>query len=62
MVQKVAEWRLNGCDVNVFEIESNYIVRVYQEGKCVLYKVYKKDFLHRLGSVYKDLEKELSSM
>ena len=62
MVQKVAEWRLHGCDINVFEIESNYIVRVYQAGKFVLHKVYKKGFLHRLGSVYKDLEKELSSI
>ncbi len=60
MVKRSAEWTIHGHRVNIFEIESNYIARIYHSGKCTHIRVFKKDWLNRLGSVYKALSKELA--
>ena len=61
VVEKAAEWRINGHLIDVFEIESNYIARIYASGGLKEVKVYKKNFLNRLRSVRRSLEKELTS-
>ena len=59
-VVKTAEWKINGHEIDIFEIESNYIARIYVSGKYSGMRVFKKNFLNRLRSVRKALEKELS--
>lgn len=61
MVEKAAEWKINGHLVDVFEIESNYIARIYSSGDVKAVRIYKKNFLNRLRSVRRSLEKELCS-
>ncbi|MEG1586318.1 MAG: hypothetical protein RR346_05535 [Bacteroidales bacterium] len=60
-VEKAAEWKINGHLIDVFEIESNYIARIYAAGDFKGIRVYKKNFLNRLRSVRRSLEKELSA-
>ena len=61
MVEKAAEWKINGHDIDVFEIESNYIARIYTSGSYKGMRVYKKNFLNRLRAVRRSLEKELTT-
>lgn len=56
---KSAEWKINGYIVDIFEIESNYIARIYASGTFKGVRIYKKNFLNRLRSVRKSLEQEL---
>ena len=60
MVKRSAEWTIHGHRVNIFEIESNYIARIYLSGQRMHIRVFKKGWLHPLGSVYKALSKELA--
>lgn len=60
-VEKTAEWKINGHQVDIFEIETNYIARIYVAGSYYGMRVYKKSFLNRLRTVRKSLEKELSA-
>ncbi|MDO5570355.1 MAG: hypothetical protein Q4F97_02675 [Bacteroidales bacterium] len=60
-VVKTAEWTINGHQIDIFEIDSNYIVKIYNDGKYSGMRVFKKNFLNRLSSVRKSLEKELSA-
>ncbi|MEG0949767.1 MAG: hypothetical protein RR212_15260 [Bacteroidales bacterium] len=60
VVEKAAEWKINGHLVDIFEIETNYIARIYASGDLKSVRVYKKNFLNRLRSVRRSLEKELS--
>ncbi|MEG1617214.1 MAG: hypothetical protein RR202_12260 [Bacteroidales bacterium] len=60
-VEKTAEWKINGHDVDIFEIDTNYIARIYASGSYKGMRVYKKNFLYRLRSVRKSLEKELAA-
>ena len=60
-VEKAAEWKINGHHIDIFEIETNYVAKIYTSGKYNGMRVYKKNFLNRLRSVRKSLEKELVS-
>ena len=60
-IEKAAEWKINGHWVDVFEIETNYIARIYVSGNCKGVRIYKKGFLNRLRSVRRALEKELAA-
>ena len=59
-VERTAEWKINGRFVAVFEIESNYIARIYSDGDYKGMRVYKKGFLSGLRSVRRSLEKEFA--
>lgn len=61
VVEKAAEWKIKGHSIDIFEIETNYIARIYADGDLKGVRVYKKNFLNRLRSVRRSLEKELST-
>lgn len=62
IVEKTAEWKIKGHNIDIFEIETNYIAKIYSSGICRGVRVYKKNFLNGLRSVKRSLEKELNEV
>ena len=60
IVEKTAEWKINDHYIDIFEIESNYIAKIYKRGICSDVRIYKKNFLNGLRTVKRSLEKELA--